>query len=151
MRARDRADPEGQILTWGYARRVGGLFYSDDRLPAVELADDTRILRRMEQGIEDLLVEIYPGWRPRVPRLRGWRFSLPDALDVYRAADSQSAADALHRAGFARVTTHTHESHVPCSCCESRFPPRLTKAAAPVATATPATVDERFEEPVPDA
>ncbi len=104
---------------------MGALYYSDDRLPAAELGDATRALRKVEQGIEDLLVQIFPGWVPMVPRLRGWRYSLPDAVDVYRAADSKSAADALHRAGFQRVTAHAHESHTRCSCCESRIAPPI--------------------------
>jgi hypothetical protein len=91
------------------------------RSPAARLRDATRLLRESEQVVEDLLVASFPGWRPLHPRSRGWRFSYPDAIDVYRVDDSLTAADDLHRAGFDRVTAHPHDSLAPCRC-RGRFP-----------------------------
>ncbi len=112
----------------------GSSYDGDGRPPADVLRDGTRVLRRAEQVIEDILVEAYPGWRPMVPRARGWRFSMPDAIDVYRAVDSEAAADELHRAGFRRVTAHAHSSDAPCSDCQSWLPlirpPAATSSAA---------------------
>jgi hypothetical protein len=126
---------------------MGALYYADDRLPAAEMGDATRALRKIEQGIEDLLVEIFPGWRPHVPRLRGWRYSLPDAVDVYDAVDSKAAADTLHRAGFLRVTAHAHDNLARCSYCESRFAhPGSRLAQTTEAPAVVVEVDERSDD-----
>lgn len=112
-------------------------------LPAVVMHDATRRLREAEQYVEDMLVKIFPGWQPRHPRARGWRFSVPDAIDVYEAVDSPEAANYLHRAGFQRVTAHLHDHHASCRC-RGRFAGARVgaPARAPVPTSAPAGPDE---------
>lgn len=96
------------------------------RLPAGMLHEATRRLREVEQYVEDMLAMAYPGWRPLHPRARGWRFSSPDAIDVYETPayetpDLVEGARRLHRAGFRRVTAHPHDHREACKC-SSRFP-----------------------------
>lgn len=80
------------------------------------MREATRRLREIEQYVEDLIAASFPGWRPTLPRARGWRFSSPDALDVYGTRGSPESLEAMRRAGFARVTAHPHDSRAPCGC-----------------------------------
>lgn len=83
---------------------------------AEALRSATDDLVRREQDVEDLLMLLFPGWRPRFPRRHGWRFTAPHTIDVYGVVDSPAAVSALHRAGFRRVTLHDHAVDQRCHC-----------------------------------
>lgn len=86
--------------------------------PVGSLARDLREartgLRDVEQRVDAFLESLFPGWRARFPTTVGWRFTDPDAIDVYRVAvPSPAAVDALRRAGFRSVTLHDHDALSP--------------------------------------
>lgn len=83
---------------------------------AEALRSATDDLARREQDVEDLLILLFPGWYPRFPSHHGWRFTRPHTIDVYGVVDSPAAVDALHRAGFGRVTLHDHAVGQRCGC-----------------------------------
>ena len=95
---------------------------------ALRLArEDLRVVRR---DVEDLIAALYPGWRPRFPSDRAWRFTDPDQIDVFDAIESPAATDALHRAGFKRVTAHDHPRSDSCQCRTSVEPQPPTRKRA---------------------
>ncbi len=94
------------------------------------LANVTRQREEIDRYVEGLLMSAFPGWRPLAPRLRGWRFSMPDAIDVYRAVPSVDAFEALRRAGFNRVTAHPHNDLEICRCRPARSTPVPARAPA---------------------
>jgi hypothetical protein len=71
-------------------------------------------LRDVEDQVEGFLTSLFPdGWQ-------GWQFVRVTqgtvAIDVYEAIESPAAIAALHRAGFAKVRIHEHESSKFVSC-----------------------------------
>lgn len=78
-------------------------------------------LRDVERQVEGFLTSLLPDWQ-------GWAFRRviggDVAIDVYMAIDSAAAAAALHRAGFATVTIHDHESRkiITCTCTSHEAP-----------------------------
>jgi len=68
----------------------------------------TTNLRFVERLVEGMLESLYPDWHPLFPTARAWQFSDPDGIHVFGVLDSPAAANALHLAGFRRVTTHAH-------------------------------------------
>lgn len=130
-----------------HARVVGTAGRSDLHSAAAMLANATRQREEIDRYVEGLLMIAFPGWRPLAPRLRGWRFSMPDAIDVYRAVPSVDASDTLRRAGFNRVTAHPHDDLEICRCRPVRSTPVPARAPTPTSTPTPAAPPDSGSPP----
>lgn len=102
--------------------------YSTAGSLAAALREATELRAVAEVDVADLLATLYPGWRPMFPPERAWRFTSPDAIDVYFAIDSPAAASALHLAGFTRVTAHAHPGGEESCRCEAHVrPPEIRR------------------------
>jgi len=84
----------------------------------------TTDLHGVQRQVEELLEAVVSGGRARFPLETGWRFTLPDEIDVYDAPSSVITVDALRRVGFGVVVLHGHgRFRVPsCRCLPWRDP-----------------------------
>lgn len=91
------------------------------------LADDLRAALEwhsdVQSQVDGVLVNLFPGWRPRFPCELGWRFIPPSELHVYDATEIPGAAAALRFIGFSSVTLHPHAStkFLECRCQPARL------------------------------
>lgn len=78
------------------------------------------LLREVERDVDDFVAGLFPGWRPLFPPGRGWRFTAPDALEIYGVVESPATTDAIWRAGFRRIVVHGHRVDGHCMCIPDR-------------------------------
>lgn len=69
-----------------------------------------------QQQVDDVIANLFPGWRPRFPLELGWRFVPPAEIHVYDAPDIPGALAALRFVGFTSVVLHAHSGTQLCSC-----------------------------------
>jgi hypothetical protein len=90
---------------------------------AADLRDALERYADVQSQVDDVLANLFPGWRPRFPPELGWRFIPPGELHIYEAVDVPGAAAALRFIGFASVTVHPHAAtkFLECRCMPARF------------------------------
>lgn len=87
---------------------------------AARLRDHGAALAAARQDVDDLLVSLFPGWRPRFPLELGWKFVEPNDLEVFEVLDSDAARGALALAGFTSVVLHPHPALAAGCRCRAR-------------------------------